>query len=79
MLPAYVHNFQPAVRPDFAFHAVEMIFHGLFGQRKMIGNFLVRQSAWQQRNQLLLTPRQATIAMQRRGRECLRFLFKIPE
>src|SRR5882724_6875659 len=31
MLPAHIHNLQPAVCPDFPLHPVQMVFHRLLG------------------------------------------------
>ena len=50
MLSANIHNFQPAMRANFALHAVEMILDCLFRERKMIGNFFVCEPTRQKGN-----------------------------
>ena len=79
MLSAHIHNLQPAVGPDFSLHPVQMVLHRLLGQRKMIRNLFVRQTARKQRNQLLLAACQPQVAAQRSRGKRLRFLFEIPE
>jgi hypothetical protein len=77
MLPADVHNLQPVVRCNFPLHAVRMIFHRLLGKRKMIWDFLVRQTACQKWEQLLFPSRQPQTALQCRRRKCPRLFFNI--
>jgi hypothetical protein len=54
-----LHDIQPVFGPDFVLHAVQMVLYGLLGKREMIGDLFVRQALRNQRNQLLLPPRQA--------------------
>ncbi len=79
MLPANIHNLQPAVGADLSFHPVQMVLHRLFGQREMIRYFLVGQSAREQRDQLLFPSRQSQVPMQRRRWKRFRFLREVPE
>jgi hypothetical protein len=58
MVPKLLHDAEPVLCPNFVFHPIEMILHRLFRQTKMIRNLLVRKSFRNQRNNLLLPPRQ---------------------
>lgn len=56
---AELDNFQAVSCADLMLHAVKMIFYSLFGQAKLIRDFLVCQPASDQRNDLLLAPGKA--------------------
>src|SRR6266436_2738848 len=54
-----MHNSEPIAGPDFVLHSAQMILYRLFRQAKLVRNFHVRQALRNQRNDLLLAPRQA--------------------
>ncbi len=59
LVPKLLHDAEPVFGPDFVLHAIKMIFDRLFRQAKMIRNLFIRESLRDQRNNLLLTPRQS--------------------
>ena len=54
-----LHDAQAVFGADFVLHAVEVIFHCLLGKAEVIRDFLVREPFGDQRNDLLLAPRQS--------------------
>src|SRR5271163_395229 len=63
LCPAKMHNSKSISCTNFMLHPVKMIFHRLLRQAELVRNFFVRQSLRDQRNDLLLAPRQAQPGM----------------
>ena len=70
---------EAAVGADFLLHAVQMVFHGLFGEAKTIGNFFVGEPFGDERNELLFAAGQAEPPVNTRGREGSGFALEVAE
>ena len=70
---------EAAVGANLLLHAVEVVLHGLFGKAEVAGNFFVGKPSRNQRNQLLLAPREPESLVDACRREASGFVLDIPE
>ena len=59
MHAADVDDAEAVVGADFVLHAVEVIFYGLFGEREVVGDFLVGEAAGDEWDELLFATGEA--------------------